>query len=993
MRKTLLCFFSLIFFTANSQEYFPVNTEVKTTENTIYAFINAKIQVTPSIFIEKGTLLIKDGKIIEVGSSVKIPSESKIIDLNGNYMYPSFIDVYSDFGIEKPKAVPRSSFFGGKPQYDTEKDGYYWNDHIKAQTNALSEFKFDNKRAKELLSAGFGTVNTHLQDGIIRGNGILVALNPITTNNYRILDEKSAQYLSFSRSALSKQAYPNSLMGSMALIRQVYNDADWYSKGLSKNKDLTLEAFLNNKNLVQIFEANSKQNDFRADKIGDEFGIQYIILGGGDEYENIEEIKATKATYIIPVNFKKAYDVSDPFLASEIALSDLRKWNQEPSNLHVLNKNGVPFSLTTHQLKSISDFNKNLQKAFAYGFNKTEALKALTTVPANILGKSNEIGTLQKGSYANFLITSGEIFDKETVIYENWVLGSKNVINNINTKNISGNYTLSLHNKTYNLSIDGKPDKPNASIKDGETKINSKLSYSDNWLSLLIESSLDSTKYDRLVARVYENSDDLTGTVTDITGFESKFTAIKNSDSTKETLKKGKQDTTAPEVVPVTFPNIAFGFSEKPKKETLLFKNVTVWTSEKEGVLENTDVLIKDGKISKIGKNISAGNATVIDGTGKHLTAGIIDEHSHIATVAVNEAGQNSSAEVTLEDVIDPDNIQIYRSLSGGVTTVQVLHGSANPIGGRSALIKLKWGETANGLLYKGNDKFIKFALGENVKQSNWGSAQTIRFPQTRMGVEDVYLDYFQRAKEYDELKKSGKPYRKDLEMETLAEILNKERFITCHSYIQSEINMLMKVAEKFNFTVNTFTHILEGYKVADKMKEHGAGGSTFSDWWAYKYEVNDAIPYNAAIMHNIGVNVAINSDDAEMNRRLNQEAAKTIKYGGISEEDAWNFVTINPAKLLHIDTKVGSIKIGKDADVVLWSDSPLSVYSKAEKTIIEGVVYFDIDKDLELRKDVQKERNKLINLMLNEKNSGGDVQSPKRRTQMQFHCDTVLDY
>ena len=410
---------------------------------------------------------------------------------------------------------------------------------------------------------------------------------------------------------------------------------------------------------------------------------------------------------------------------------------------------------------------------------------------------------------------------------------------------------------------------------------------------------------------------------------------------------------------------------------------------EADGILENTDVLLKDGKISQIGKNLRAKRARVIDGTGKHLTAGIIDEHSHIAASAINEAGHNSSAEVSIEDVVNPNDVNIYRNLAGGVTTIQILHGSANPIGGRSAIIKLKWGENADEMIYDNSPKFIKFALGENVKQSNWGDNNTVRFPQTRMGTEQVFVDYFQRAREYDAMKKSGKPYRKDIELETLAEILAKERFISCHSYVQSEINMLMKVAEKFDFNINTFTHILEGYKVADKMKEHGVGGSTFSDWWAYKYEVIDAIPYNAAIMHDAGVTVAINSDDREMSRRLNQEAAKTIKYGGMSELDAWNTVTINPAQLLHLDDRTGSIKIGKDADVVLWSDHPLSIYAKAEKTIIEGRVFFDLEEDQKKRTAIKEERGKLIQMMLAEKLSGGELQSPQKKVLKNFTCDT----
>jgi imidazolonepropionase-like amidohydrolase len=341
-----------------------------------------------------------------------------------------------------------------------------------------------------------------------------------------------------------------------------------------------------------------------------------------------------------------------------------------------------------------------------------------------------------------------------------------------------------------------------------------------------------------------------------------------------------------------------------------------------------------------------------------------------------------------MADVVDPKDLDLYRNLAGGVTTAQLLHGSANPIGGQSALLRLKWGETADNLLFEGADGFIKFALGENVKQSNWQSFS--RFPQTRMGVEQVFVDYFTRAKEYQKLKASKQAYRYDEELETLVEILESKRFITSHSYVQSEINMLMKVAEQFDFRINTFTHILEGYKVADKMAAHGVGGSTFSDWWAYKYEVKDAIPYNAAIMTNAGVTVAINSDDAEMSRRLNQEAAKTMKYGGMSELEAWKTVTLNPAKLLHIDDKVGSIAIGKDADVVLWSGHPMSVYSKAEKTLIQGAVYFDIEKNKALRETIAKERMYLTKLMLDVKASGGATIAPVQNKKERFTCDTL---
>ena len=974
-------------FTLLAQDYFPKNDGVVTKNTNYTAITNVKIYVTPTQVIEKGTLLIKDGKVVASGTTVTIPKNSTIIDATGKSIYPSFIDIYSSFGVEKPKRQGG----GRSAQYDASRTGYYWNDHVMPENNAIDKFNYDSKKADELIKAGFGVVNTHIQDGIIRGTGTLVALNNNDGNEVRVLDTKSAQYLSFSKSLTSNQAYPSSIMGSMALLRQMYLDADWYAKGNSKTKDLSLEALNSNKQLVQIFEAGSRANDLRADKVGDAYNIQYVILGGGDEFERIGEIKAMNASMIIPINFPDAYDVENAFLASTLSLGDLRAWNQKPANPKILADNNITFALTTHDLKSPKEFKSNLMKAIKFGLSKDKALEALTTIPAQILGKSNSIGSLKNGAYANFLITSGDIFDEKTTVYENWVQGNKNILENMNAIDIRGTYDFSLAGETYKMDIKGELDKLKSEVTSDEKTRGSKISYTDDWVNIAFTTK-DSIQQEfiRIVANVDANKN-LNGKAMLPSGTEMTFFA-KQSDVKDDTKKGGddkKEDkNNAEKVSPITYPNKAFGFAELPKQETLLFKNATVWTNEKDGVLNNTDVLIKNGKIAKIGQNLSDSSATVIDATGKHLTAGVIDEHSHIAAASINEGGQNSSAEVTIEDVVDDTDIDIYRNLAGGVTSIQILHGSANPIGGRSAIIKLKWGETANNLIYNNSPKFIKFALGENVKQSNWESYS--RFPQTRMGVEQLFIDYFSRAKEYDALKKSGKPYRKDLEMETLAEILNKERFISCHSYVQSEINMLMKVADKFNFNINTFTHILEGYKVADKMKAHGVGGSTFSDWWSYKYEVNDAIPYNAAIMHDAGVTVAINSDDAEMSRRLNQEAAKSVKYGGISEEEAWKFVTLNPAKLLHIDDRVGSIKVGKDADVVLWTDHPLSIYAKAEKTIIEGVTYFDLKRDELMRDAIMREKSDLINEMLKAKNKGLKTQPIKKKEKELLHCDSL---
>jgi imidazolonepropionase-like amidohydrolase len=457
------------------------------------------------------------------------------------------------------------------------------------------------------------------------------------------------------------------------------------------------------------------------------------------------------------------------------------------------------------------------------------------------------------------------------------------------------------------------------------------------------------------------------------------------------------------------FPYVAYGSNQLPEQENVWIKNVTIWTCEAEGKIKG-DVCIRNGKIAAVGTSIDAAlvkDCRVIDGTGQdwHITPGIIDEHSHIALASVNEGTQASSAEVQEGSVIWPEDIDIYRQLSGGVTAAQLLHGSANPIGGQSALIKLRWGMADREMLIEDAPGFIKFALGENVKQSNWGDNATERFPQTRMGVEQVYYDHFIRAREYGEAWKAysasspskGKKIaaknsvapRRDLELDALLEILEKKRFITCHSYVQSEINMLMHVADSLGFTINTFTHILEGYKLADKMKEHGAGGSTFSDWWAYKMEVKDAIPYNAALMHEMGVTVAINSDDAEMARRLNQEAAKAVKYGGVSEEEALKMVTLNPAKLLHLDQRMGSIKVGKDADVVLWSTHPLSIYADVQYTYIDGKCFYSKEQNAKREEYIQAERTRLINKMMDAKNGGEATQTPSAKHKRHFHCDT----
>ena len=405
-----------------------------------------------------------------------------------------------------------------------------------------------------------------------------------------------------------------------------------------------------------------------------------------------------------------------------------------------------------------------------------------------------------------------------------------------------------------------------------------------------------------------------------------------------------------------------------------VIQNATILTVTK-GTIEGGSILIRNGKIAEVGKGIKAPTgATVIDATGMYVTPGIIDCHSHIAIDGgVNEGSIAVSSMARIEDVIDPDDIDIYRDLAGGVTAANLLHGSANPIGGTNAVIKLRWGKDAHGLLFEGAPPGIKFALGENPKRSNFapppGTAR--RYPNTRMGVMDVIRQAFIEAREYkrqwdDYRKRSAAgeknliPPARNLTLEPLVEILEGKRLVHAHSYRADEILQLIRLAEEFGFKIATFQHVLEGYKVADEMAKHGAGGSTFSDWWAYKVEAYDAIPYNAALMTERGVVVSINSDSAEEARHLNQEAGKTMKFGGLSETEALKLVTLNPAKQLHIDKWVGSIEAGKDADLVIFDKHPLSVYSVPQKVLIDGEVYFDRQKDIAHRAEIEKEKKEL---------------------------------
>jgi len=1019
MKKIYLL--SLFLFSAQyvvAQETFPVNA-TSNPNHTTYAFTHVTLIVSEDQQLQNATLLIKEGRIVATGVDLKLPDGTVVYDLKGKFIYPGLVDMYTNYGIPDPKRESRNP---GPQMQSNTKGAFGWNQAVKPETDAIKLFNADSKYAEEMRALGFGTVLTFQKDGIIRGAAAVVSLADGKENDLIIKDKAAAMY-SFDKGT-STQDYPSSLMGAIALLRQTYLDADWYKNDKTKTEfNISLQAFNELQTVPQIFETNNKFNALRADKIADEFKTTYIIKGSGTEYQRLDDLKASSCQFILPLNFPAAYDVEDAYDALNITLTELKHWEMAPVNPFALEKYLIPFAITTADLKDKKDFWKNLRKAILYGLSEKQALKALTSTPAEMLHLSDQIGKLKPGMLANFIITSGNLFDEKTIFYENWIQGKMYRLKDYNLVDIRGMYNLKYGDKEQQLTIDGDIDKPKGKLLIDTAKTTVNITVAGNSISFSFKLK-NPEETIRLSGDFSAGPIKMKGKGQNGKGEWIEWSAISNpiaplppADAKKDSAKQEQ-----PVFGKVIYPFCAYGkpldehegFDKyiqnfKKRYDAILIKHVTVWTNEAEGVLTNQDVYMTEGHIVRIADDINASKlafAKVIDGTGKYLTSGIIDEHSHIAIAnGVNEATQASSAEVRIGDVIDPEDINIYRQLSGGVTTSQLLHGSANPIGGQSAIIKLRWGVSPEKMKFEKADGFIKFALGENVKQSNWGDLNTVRFPQSRMGVEQVYYDYFTRAKEYDakmktfaalpeKIKSGATPVHRNLELEAIAEILNKKRFITCHSYIQSEVNMLMHVSDSMGFNVNTFTHILEGYKVADKIKAHGIGASTFSDWWGYKIEVKDAIPYNASILNAMGVITAINSDDAEMGRRLNQEAAKSVKYGGMSETDAWKMVTLNPAKLLHIDNRVGSIKVGKDADVVLWSDNPLSIYARVEKTIIDGQIYFDSEEDKLLRATMQQERVRIIQKMIAEKKAGGPTQPVTPKKPKLDGCDSIeLNY
>ena len=590
----------------NAQETFNVNGTHHKNHN-YYAFTNATIYVDYKTKIESATLLIKDGKVEAVGSKVDIPANVVTYDLNGKFIYPSLIDLYSDYGMPSKKKDKNQNY---GPQFENKnKQAINWNQAIKPEVEAGKLFTVNEKKAEELRRLGFGSVLTHQHDGIMRGTSAFVTLANNKANMV-MLGDNIASHLSFNKGT-STQDYPGSLMGMIALIRQTYYDVDWLFNNTKVDEyNISLNTIIENWKLPQIFEANDKLNILRADKIGDEFETQYIFKGKGDEYQRINEIKGTKGKLIVPLNFPKAYDVEDPYDALRVNYSAVKNWELAPFNLGILEQNNIDFSITAADLKDKKVFYKNLQKAVKHGLSEETALKALTYTPANFINQYDKVGSLEKGKLANFIITSESLFAEKSKIYENWIQGKQYIIEDYRIIDGSGNYSLNIDGNIYDLKVKGDPKKLSGSIEIIDGKDTNKIKVSVNIEGQLVSLNFNpNDEYQKGIIR-------LSGTVSSNGGIWDgngqlsngewvKWSAIKGKDEDKKDEDKKEEKSDSLIVPSIQYPNMAYGYTELPKQETLLFKNTTVWTNEKDGILENTDVLIKNGKIVKIGSGES----------------------------------------------------------------------------------------------------------------------------------------------------------------------------------------------------------------------------------------------------------------------------------------------------------------------------------------------------------------------------------------------------
>ncbi|MGI8603600.1 MAG: amidohydrolase family protein [Verrucomicrobiales bacterium] len=922
----------------------------------VHALVGGTVVAKPGEVIVGGTVLIRDGFIEGVGKDIAVPADARVWEMKGLTIYAGFMDPYLTLGTPTPPAKTTQSEpiaeagdlltaggiqFFGVPGAEVDPGNTGPGSEISLITPELrmaEKYAPSAKLLEGLHQLGFTSANVIPEKGIVRGTSVFVALSEANPNSV-IIKAEVFQHVAFAAESVAslpegerQNPYPRSLMGVIAAVRQTFFDADFYARDhadyrqnpvgrkrpeFNPSREALGPAVA--KKMPVVIEAGSALMVDRAARVARELGLNFHLVSSGQEWRRPDLAKTTQAAFIVPLDFPEMPKLPEEDDWSQVTLDQLRAWDWFPENPAVLRREGLEVAVTTFGLSDRKQFRKKLRLALDAGFSEDDALAALTTVPAKLCGLEKQLGSIEKGKIANLTVVSGSYFVPENRVREVWIDGRMYPLKPPSEPAlIAGEKAPEVKTPVAPQELElikPKPPKPESEKSESDKKAQT-------------ETSAATPQPD-----------------------------LKLTDEERELRRKRVARS------PLEGRGV---LAEAP---AVLVRGGTIWTSGPKGRLENADFLVVGGKIVAVGGKLEMPEeqretGVTIDAANYHITPGLIDVHSHSMILgAVNEGTIPSTAMVRIGDVVNSETPNIYWQLAGGLTTASLLHGSANPIGGQNAIIKLRDGASPEMLKFDGAPPGIKFALGENVKQSNWGDRNVTRFPQSRMGVQTFLANRFAAARRYLKEKRQAeaRPVRRDLELEALGEILEGQRWIHCHSYRQDEILAFLRLMESFGIKVGTLQHVLEGYKVADEIAKHGAGASAFADWWAYKFEVFDAIPYAGSLMRDRGALVSFNSDSSDHARRMNLEAAKAVKYGGTPEIDALNFVTINPAKQLRIDQRVGSLESGKDADFVLWSKSPLAFDTVCLQTWIDGKKYFDREKADERAAALEKERRELI--------------------------------
>lgn len=936
-----------------------------------HALVGARVITAPGQVLTNATIVVRNGLITAVGAGIAPPAGARVWDMKGLTVYPGFIDASADLGGDAP---PTGGDVGPT----------HWNPQVRAWFSTTANLKDDSTRRAGLRSLGFGAALAVPRQGIFRGSASVMTLGDGGARE-RVMRPDIVQSIGFNRSFQLGGMYPNSTMGVSALMKQTFMDADWYGRawgayetsGRSLLPPETSEALAALSKVVKgtepaYFQTASEEEYLRAYKLAQDYKLTPWFRGSGEEYRLIDVLKGRTQPLIVPLTFPDAPNVSSPEMALAVTLADLRHWYLAPTNPAQLAAAGVPFAITADGLPSLNQFLPNLRTAVARGLAPDKALAALTTVPAAWLGIEKTHGTIAVGKAANLVVTDGDLFTEESSVRDVWVQGRQYGVTRPPQIDPRGTWVITSDDqgtfKDATLKLEGPLNRIRGTIEMGSRRAVNLTNVRVVTETGRIEVTFPGEPLGQEGAML------LAGSVRD-TSFFGWLSLPNGTDATYrgartavfEGAARGVVASKVPKIdLPFLRPSMEFGRTAPPALPASVFvKNATIWTQGPQGRLDNADMIVTSGKITRVGKGLTApAGAVVIDGTGKQVTPGLIDPHTHSGVSSVNESGFAIVPEVQMGDVITHNNIWFYRQLAGGLTTTMILHGSANPIGGENVYVKIKWGSLPDEYKMTNVPRTVKFALGENPKRS------TTRYPNTREGVNEIIRDHFLAARDYEkewkrwEKEKTGIPPRKDLRMEAILDILNQKLLVTSHGYRADEFLALVRLAEEFGFRIQALQHGVEAYKIASELKKSGVAAIVWSDWGAFKLEAYDATSYNAKILMEAGVVTSLHSDDAEISTRMNWEAGKLLR-SGVSDIDAMSTVTINAAKAIAIDNRVGSLEAGKDADFVVWNGNPLSQFTKAEQTWVEGRKYFSLDEDKALRAEVAKERAQLIQAVI----------------------------